>query len=251
MQTDVLILADGIVAKHFLQRLAKSEFGDNLYHIVYTDDQLKEIVSENFIFYKFDPTSFVKLSSLLHTKTFKEAMILLANKIDTIASYENIRRILKNMTIVIFDRWNLNIEDRYAIFINANEVLASIMFDHLPNVPVLAQNIGLGKGEIMEVLVPFGSSYVYRHIGSIEQKRWKIAAIYRNNRLILPEPLIMILPNDLLLLIGEPEVLKQVYKMIKREVGQFPMPYGINSYLFIDMAKESTSSIKRNLLYAI
>ena len=44
------------------------------------------------------------------------------------------------------------------------------MVEKLPNVPVLAQNIGLKQGEIMEIRIPFGSSYAYRYIGSIEQK---------------------------------------------------------------------------------
>jgi len=90
----------------------------------------------------------------------------------------------------------------------------------------------------MEVLVPFGSSFVYRHIGALEQKNWKIVGIYRNQRLILPTPKRMIQPNDLLLLIGEPSVLKTVYRAIKRELGQFPAPYGSNVYLYIDMAVE-------------
>jgi len=45
----------------------------------------------------------------------------------------------------------------------------------------------------------------------------------------------MIQPNDLLLLVGEPEVLKSVYRAIKRELGQFPEPFGSNIYLYIDM----------------
>ena len=50
------------------------------------------------------------------------------------------------------------------------DVLANGMVERLPNVPVLAQNIGLKQGEIMEIKIPFGSSYAYRSIDSIEQK---------------------------------------------------------------------------------
>jgi hypothetical protein len=45
----------------------------------------------------------------------------------------------------------------------------------------------------------------------------------------------MIQPNDLLLLVGEPSVLKSVYRAIKRELGQFPEPFGTNIYIYIDM----------------
>ena len=251
MQTNVLILADGIVAKHFLQRLAKSYVGQNRYHIVYTDPSIRpKVENENFLFYQFDPTSFVKLSHLF-TRRYNEVIIVLGNKIDTVASYENIRRLDSSLPIVVLDRWDLQLQGKNFVLLNANDILAAHVFDHVPNVPVIAQNVGLGKGEIMEVLVPFGSSYVYRHIGSIEQKRWRIAALYRNNRLILPEPYHILLPNDLLLLIGEPEVLKQVFKSIKQEVGQFPMPYGKDSYLFIDMAHMDAKSVRHVVLGAI
>jgi len=97
----------------------------------------------------------------------------MANKIDTIASYNNIRKLSRQVNIVLFDKWNLEIEDQNLIKLDANEILANRLIDFLPNIPIVAQNVGLGIGEIMEVLVPFGSSYVYRHIGSIEQKNGK------------------------------------------------------------------------------
>ncbi|WP_281950814.1 COG3400 family protein [Nitrosophilus kaiyonis] len=244
---NILILADGIVAKHFLERVVQNYVTDNEYFVVYYDEKiLPEIKTENFRFFKFDPTSFVKLS-LLFDEKFSQVMIVMGNKIDTIASYENIRRLDLNISIVIYDKWDLDINDQNVILLNANEILSNRLMDYLPNVPIIAQNVGLGLGEIMEVLVPFGSTYVYRHIGSIEQKNWKIAAIYRNNRLILPDPKIMIWPNDLLLIIGEPKVLKNIYKSIKREIGQFPIPYGTNIYLFINMETQKNSEIEKSL----
>jgi hypothetical protein len=103
----------------------------------------------------------------------------------------------------------------------------------------------------MEVLVPFGSSFVYRHIGAIEQKNWKIVAIYRNRKLIIPSRRKMIQPNDLLVLIGEPAVLKSVYRSIKRELGQFPEPFGTNLLLYIDMNLVNHKTIKESILCAV
>jgi len=251
VQTNVLILADGIVAKHFLDRIAKNYITKNRYYIVLMDESIKpKTKSENFYFYHFDPTSFVKLSKLF-TRRYNEVVIILGNKVDTLASFENVRRLDKSVNIVVLDRWDLEIEGKNFIRLDANEILANRTVDHLPNVPVIAQNVGLGQGEIMEVLVPFGSAYVYRHIGSIEQKNWRIAAIYRNSKLILPKPDLMIFPNDLLLLIGEPKVLREVFKSIKREVGQFPMPFGRDSYLFIDMEVDDAQTIRRMMLSAV
>jgi len=142
-------------------------------------------------------------------------------------------------------------EDANVVLINSNEIVASRLLDYLPNVPVIAQNVGIGEGEIMEVLVPFGSSFVYRHIGVIEQKNWRIVAIYRNRKLIMPSRRRMIQPNDLLVLVGEPTVLKSVYRAIKRELGQFPEPFGTNLLLYIDMSIVNHSTVKELVRRAV
>jgi hypothetical protein len=55
----------------------------------------------------------------------------------------------------------------------------------------------------------------------------------------------MIQPNDILLLIGSPNVLQNVYNSIKRELGQFPIPFGDNLYCYINMLKMAQDEIKR------
>ena len=96
---NVLILADGIVAKHFLEKASQNYVANNSYFVVYYDDKiLPKTKTENFRFFKFDPTSFVKLSKLFDEK-LSQVMIVMGNKIDTIASYENIRRLDKNIKL--------------------------------------------------------------------------------------------------------------------------------------------------------
>lgn len=109
------------------------------------------------------------------------------------------------------------------------------MVEKLPNIPVMAQNIGLKQGEIMEIKIPFGSSYAYRYIGSIEQNEWKIFGLYRNEQLINIKPSLILKPNDIILVIGKPTVLMQVYNAIGKSQGQFPMPFGHNIYLYLDL----------------
>ena len=235
----ILILADGILAKHFLERVIDSALGDNSYYIVTYDDRtLPDREAENCKFFDFDPTSFEKLS-LVFSDDFYEVMIVVSSKIDAVASYKNIRQISKDIQIVMIDRWGLEFDDRRLYLLDSREVLASRFADYLPDMPVIAQNVGLGKGEIMEIRVPVGSSYVYRHLASIEQNNWRIAAIYRANQLILPRDSLMIQPNDIMLCIGDPNVLRSVFSSVKREVGQFPLPFGQVIYTLIDMLNMS------------
>jgi len=231
----ILIISDGETGEHFVQRVTQTYTSENIYYVV--QNRLKEYPDVNprrFKFYEFDATSLYKLANLLKME-FVQVIVVMDSQQDTENTIKNIRSIKKQLRIVVLNKWNIQKEDSNIISINTDEILSSRLLDYLPNVPVIAQNVGLGKGEIMEVLVPFGSSFVYRHIGVIEQKSWRIVAIYRDKELLLPNRRRMIQPNDLLVLVGEPAVLNSVYRAIKRELGQFPEPFGSNVYLYIDM----------------
>ena len=239
----ILIIADGILAKQFLEKVMETEAGENSYTIVtYKEETLPKKRPENFKFFEFDPTSYEKLAVILNEQFF-QVMIIMSNELDVKATYTNIRRVDSKVRIVIMDRWDLQIEDKRLLMLNSREILASRFTDHLPNTPIVAQNIGLGIGEIMEVSVPVGSSYAYRHLASIEQSKWRIAAVYRSNTLILPRPALMLLPNDLLLLVGDPKVLQSVFKSIKRELGQFPSPFGSSIYCLVVMLRMKDDEI--------
>jgi len=231
----ILIIADGILAKYFLERVMDDTSSDNLYDVIsYRGKTVPLKKLENFTFYNFDPTSFEKISPILN-RDYYQIMIIVSKKIDAIGSYKNIRTVNKEVQIVLLDRWELEIEDSRLEILGSRDVLSSRFVDFLPNMPVIAQNVGLGAGEIMEIRVPIGSSYVYRHIASITQKKWKISGIYRANSLILPRPTLMIQPNDVLLVVGDPTVLHSVYMSIKKELGQFPSPFGNSIYCLVDM----------------
>ncbi|WP_297485995.1 TrkA C-terminal domain-containing protein [Sulfurimonas sp.] len=231
----ILVISSGTVGEHFINRVIEAHTNENIYYIVQTKEKEFENASPaRFKFYEFDPTSLYKLSNLLKME-FIQVIIAMDSQIDVENTIKNIRSVKKQLRIVVLNFWNMQSEASNVVLVNTNEILASRLLDYLPNVPVIAQNVGVGEGEIMEVLVPFGSSFVYRHIGAIEQKNWRIVAIYRDRKLVMPSRRRMIQPNDTLLLVGEPAVLKSVYRAIKRELGQFPEPFGTNLMLYIDM----------------
>jgi hypothetical protein len=239
----ILIISDGTVGEHFIQRTIETYTSENIYYIVQMKERMYEDVNPaRFKFYEFDPTSLYKLANLLKME-FVQVFLAMDNLVDIENTIKNIRTMKKQLRIIVLNKWKLENEDPNVVLVNSNEILASRLIDYLPNVPVIAQNVGVGEGEIMEVLVPFGSSFVYRHIGVIEQKNWRIVAIYRNRKLLMPSRRRMIQPNDLLLLVGDPAVLKSVYRAIKRELGQFPEPFGSNLYLYIDMQIMHVSKI--------
>ena len=240
----ILIISDGEAGKHFVNRVIQTYTSENIYYVVETKAvEHDEYNPARLKFFEFDPTSLHKLANILKMD-FVQVVVLMNDETEAKYTIKNIRSLKSKVRIIVLDQWGLENEDPDTVLINSNEIVASRLIDYLPNVPVIAQNVGIGEGEIMEVLVPFGSSFVYRHIGVIEQKDWRIVAIYRNRKLLMPSRRRMIQPNDTLVLIGQPSVLKSVYRAIKRELGQFPEPFGSNIYLYIDMDLINKKTVK-------
>jgi len=91
----------------------------------------------------------------------------------------------------------------------------------------------------MEVAIPFGSNFAYRHVGSISQVKWRIVALYRDAKLILPTSATMIKPQDTILIVGKPNILSNVYLRIINKEGLFPEPFGKNLYMILDMSLDA------------
>ncbi|MBD3798446.1 MAG: potassium transporter TrkA [Epsilonproteobacteria bacterium] len=239
----ILIVSDGAIGEHYIERVISTYTNENLYYVVHTREcHFEGYNPARFKFFQFDPTSFYKIANLLKMD-FWQVIVTMENRSDLDHTIKNIRSYKPGIRIIALDLWHAQSPDDDIEWVNVQELIAANLIDCLPNIPVLAKNIGLGSGEIMEVIVPFGSSFVYRHIGSIEQKNWKIAAIYRNRQLIIPSDNKMIQPNDTLVVVGDPAVLRSIYRAIKRELGQFPAPFGSKIYLYIDMSIDKASSI--------
>ncbi|GIU00067.1 potassium transporter TrkA [Sulfurovum sp. TSL6] len=159
---------------------------------------------------------------------------------------KNIAMIKPKIRITLVNQWDddkIGKDHENITIVHSDKLVSAHLYDQLPNVPLVAQNVGLGQGEIMEVHVPFGSSYAYRHVGSILQQKWKIAALYREGKQILPEDTTMIRPNDTLLILGQPIVLNGVYKAINKRIGLFPEPFGKNIYLILDLRHDKKDAL--------
>ena len=240
----VLVILDGYLAKPLLKKIVDLNNNLNSYDITYTDDNiLIENLPSNFTLYKFDPTSLSKLNFVLKNALYQDCLILQTTKDETINVVENIRAGFKELFITIYDNWDLEFNDQNIQYYRGHNVISSGLAEQLPNIPVFAQNIGLRQGEIMEIKIPFGSTYAYRYIGSIIQKEWKISALYRNQQLTDVKPSFVLKPNDIIIVIGRPEVLIQVYNAISKTSTQFPMPFGKNIYLYIDLLVQSEDEV--------
>ncbi|HEY9190275.1 MAG TPA: TrkA C-terminal domain-containing protein [Sulfurovum sp.] len=244
---NILILASGSIAKHFIVWVSKNRVAENQYYVTsYKKDTMPEKIGTNIRIIDADPTSFSKLSQIMENTTFSDVFIVMEDREDAHYVLKNLALMKIKIRIVLVNQWDdpkIGKDMDNVAIINSNELIAAHLYDHLPNVPLVAQNVGLGAGEIMEVHVPFGSAYAYRHIGSILQRKWKIAALYRKRKQILPTNETMIRPNDTLLILGKPMVLDGVYKTINKRLGLFPEPFGKNIYLILDFRHDQKNAL--------
>ena len=245
---NILILASGSIAKHFITWVSKNRVAENQYFATcYKAETIPEKIGKNITLLQADPTSFSKLNRIMSETKFSNIFIVMEDLEDVRYVLKNIALINNKVRIVLVNQWDdeeLGKNEENITIVHSDGLLAAHLYDQLPNVPLVAQNVGLGKGEIMEVHVPFGSSYAYRHIGSIQQRKWKIAALYRDEKQILPTNATMIRPNDTLLILGKPIVLDGVYKTINKRTGLFPEPFGKDIYLLLDFRFDSKNAIQ-------
>jgi len=239
---NILILANSEMAKHFVQWVGKRRIDENVYYITcstnHTGVELGADIND-FNFIDIDPTSLFRLKSVMYEVEFSTVYVVMGEKSEALATLENIEKINPKIMVVFVSKWDdLVIDKENVSTVNLNEILSVNLYEKLPNVPKIAKNIGLGKGEIMEILIPFGSSFAYRHIGAISHRKWKVVAIYRKEKQLFPNNATMLLPNDRLIVIGNPIVLEELYKRVNRRQGVFPEPFGKNLYLIIDMLQK-------------
>lgn len=244
---NILILADGSIAKHFIEWVNRKRVAENKYYVTYYRTGVTpQKMGKHLSLIHADPTSFSKLHTIMEEVKYTHVFIVMEKIKDAKYALKNIRMIDAKVRVVLVDQWDndeIGKDEENITIIHSDELMVAHLYDNLPNVPVVAQNIGLGRGEIMEILVPFGSSYAYRHVGSILQRKWKIAAIYRDEKQIIPTNATMIRPNDTLLVLGKPIVLDGVYKTINKRIGLFPEPFGKDLYLVLNFEKDKKNAL--------
>lgn len=246
----ILLVLDGAMAREFLEALRQKYTGKNQYVVVATSPEVvPSKLPENFEIHYFDPTSLMRFEEVL-SRDISDAFVIMEEPRAREVVYEAIRAFSSRVRLTILEG-KKNPNDKYLQVLSVAPLIASRLMENLPDIPVVARNIGLGEGEVMQVNVPFGSSFAYRTLSSIKQKNWKIVALYRGGRLILAKSSLVIQPNDSLLIIGESSVLLEVYHRIKEDMGQFPAPFGSHIFFYADMARESFEEIKRGVEEAL
>lgn len=86
--------------------------------------------------------------------------------------------------------------------------------------------IGLGRGELIQVAVLQGSAATGRPLREIGASNWLVAAVYRGDALLVPHGDTTVQAGDRVILVGEPEVLRDVGAFFHGGDPVFPNQYG-------------------------
>lgn len=228
------LILEGETAKIFLDSLLQDYYSSNFFTILTQDSNLiPETYPDTFSFACCDPTSKTRLQQTF-TQNIDQFFIITTNTQEKQEICQNLRDIFPKIPFFTDSTYSLNLNDSLLHELSIPTIMAHKLITHLPNTPTILQDFGLNKGEIIEVSVPPGSVYCYRQVSSITQKNWKIVGVYRNQELLLNPSSIVIRPNDKLLAIGNPQMLGHIHKQITSSLGQFPIPFGKDIFLFLD-----------------
>jgi Trk K+ transport system NAD-binding subunit/nucleotide-binding universal stress UspA family protein len=123
--------------------------------------------------------------------------------------------------------------DRYAVeqvtAINRSDLLADQVERSLQHKgAVVPSGIGLGRGELVEIRLVRTSPILDRPLKNLAPHRWRVAAVFRDNELIVPTGNTTLQVDDRVLLVGDPGILPSVAEYLRMGTPQFPRPYGAN-----------------------
>jgi len=125
-------------------------------------------------------------------------------------------------------------------YVNKAIATASLLERQIESGIVSPTNIGLGQGEIIEVSVMPTSIVAGYPVGKFTSRRWRIVAIFRGDKLILPRSKTVIKPGDRILIVGDPKILKYIAGLIKSGEPQFPLQFGTEEVVFLPEHSEKT-----------
>ncbi|MBN2204225.1 MAG: universal stress protein, partial [Thermoleophilia bacterium] len=104
----------------------------------------------------------------------------------------------------------------------------------------IAAGVGLGRGEVMESEILPNSSVIGKPLSSLHPRRWLVAAVYRDDELIVPHGDTRLEAGDRVLLVGDPAILPGIARFLRTGHSEFPLHYGTAIVVPADAAPPAT-----------
>lgn len=96
-----------------------------------------------------------------------------------------------------------------------------------------AHAIGLGKEEILEVEVHPSSRLANKPLGNLKPLNWRLGIVYREGNIIVPKGDTILRPRDKVIILGDPQVLRNVAEVLTFNYQKFPLDYGYTMIAYL------------------
>lgn len=149
-----------------------------------------------------------------------------------------VRNILKLDIPIIVILYDKNGEDKFndstVTLIKPMDISINIILNKLHKNYSRAIDIGQKKGEIIELNVISKSHITDRKLKNLRPTKWHVAAVYRNNELVIPSGSTRIKVGDRIVVAGEPKILENLAGIFTKGIPQFPLQYGEDMAVALD-----------------
>ncbi len=140
-----------------------------------------------------------------------------------------LRRDFPKVRLLALVRQRRNLDDFLALGVDAlsdSEAEAAALMARVDRGNRIAQQVGLGEGEVMETEVMPASSAIGKPLKSFHPQRWLVAAVYRDRKLVVPHGETVLEQGDRLLLVGDPQILPSIATQLRTGLSEFPLHFG-------------------------
>lgn len=113
-----------------------------------------------------------------------------------------------------------------AALLNPVDIGINAVLNKLEKNYTKAGDIGLKKGEFIEVPILARSHLVGKSLNMLRPTKWHLAGLYRDNRLLIPKGDTQIKLKDRVVLFGDPVIVENIANRLLRGNPQFPLQFG-------------------------
>lgn len=160
---------------------------------------------------------------------------------DSDISYEIclfVRKSFKLEIPILVILYEINDEEKFSEFsvsvINPLDISINLVLNKLDKNYSRAIDVGLKKGEIIELNILSKSHLTDRKLKHINPSNWQVAALYRNNEIVIPSGDTVLQTGDKVILFGEPKVLENLVNIFLKGIPQFPLQYGKSATFYFN-----------------
>lgn len=126
-------------------------------------------------------------------------------------------------------------------------MISSFILNKIETRASIATDIGLGKGEIVEVTLTSSSKMIGKTLSEIQPIDWVVGAVYRNNELHLPRKDLVFQENDHIIVISHRKRIHSIAEYISTGSYRFPLQFGNNILIILHRLSNWKQTVDESL----